>query len=174
MFIELAGRKDFVEFVSSLAADNTSGIEAVEVHPDLTVVQSGQQNGNTDPRFGNPKDVILARSRLMEFTGATSLVTILPRTRDEYKDLTEPFTASKDDYGIWPEDIRPKEDVHYDPESPPWMVDLPFDGLITNRPGVALALNSADCAPLVMYDPFPGILGLGHVGREGAVQDMAP
>lgn len=46
------------------------------------------------------------------------------------------------------------------------------DGLITNEPGCALAMNYADCAPIFLYDPDHHAIGLGHAGWQGTVQDL--
>jgi copper oxidase (laccase) domain-containing protein len=47
------------------------------------------------------------------------------------------------------------------------------DGLIIDRPGIALGLNPADCNALTMYDAVRGsVLGLIHVGRQGADGDI--
>ena len=46
------------------------------------------------------------------------------------------------------------------------------DGLVTDRPGVALAVLVADCAPVVLHDPVRRALGVAHVGRRGAVLDV--
>ena len=41
-----------------------------------------------------------------------------------------------------------------------------FDGLITDAPGVALAVFSADCTPVLLYDPA-GAVGAVHAGWRG-------
>ena len=41
-----------------------------------------------------------------------------------------------------------------------------FDGLITDAPGVALAVFSADCTPVLPYDPA-GAVGAVHAGWRG-------
>lgn len=46
------------------------------------------------------------------------------------------------------------------------------DGIITNQPGCALAMNFADCAPVLVYDPLNKAIGLGHAGWMGAVRDL--
>jgi len=46
------------------------------------------------------------------------------------------------------------------------------DGMVTDLPGVALAVMVADCAPLVLFDPATPALGVAHVGRGGAVLDV--
>ena len=47
------------------------------------------------------------------------------------------------------------------------------DGLITNCRGLPLVMRFADCAPLLLYDPVAGAIGLGHAGWRGSTQGMA-
>jgi purine-nucleoside/S-methyl-5'-thioadenosine phosphorylase / adenosine deaminase len=48
------------------------------------------------------------------------------------------------------------------------------DAMITNRPGVALAILVADCAPVVLYDPVRRVAGVAHSGRAGTVKGVVP
>ena len=41
------------------------------------------------------------------------------------------------------------------------------DGFVTDRPGIGLAIMSADCYGVLLYDP-KGIIGAVHAGRAGA------
>ena len=41
------------------------------------------------------------------------------------------------------------------------------DGLVTGQPGVALIVRTADCLPLVAFDPGRGMLGAAHAGWRG-------
>ncbi|HHU48926.1 MAG: peptidoglycan editing factor PgeF [Caldicoprobacterales bacterium] len=43
------------------------------------------------------------------------------------------------------------------------------DGLITNRPGLALVSWHADCVPLFFLDPLHKVIGLSHSGWRGTV-----
>jgi YfiH family protein len=42
------------------------------------------------------------------------------------------------------------------------------DAMVTDRPGLALAVSSADCGPLLFADPDAGIIGAAHAGWKGA------
>ena len=42
-----------------------------------------------------------------------------------------------------------------------------FDGLITDAPGVVLAVFSADCVPLLLFDPVRRAVGAVHAGWRG-------
>jgi YfiH family protein len=48
----------------------------------------------------------------------------------------------------------------------------PVDGMITAQPGCGLTMNFADCAPIFIYDPRHGAIGLGHAGWRGAIADL--
>lgn len=43
------------------------------------------------------------------------------------------------------------------------------DGLVTDRPGLALAVLTADCVPVLAADSEAGVIGAVHAGRVGAV-----
>ncbi len=43
------------------------------------------------------------------------------------------------------------------------------DGLITDRPGLALMMRFADCVPILFYDPAHHATGLAHAGWRGTV-----
>ncbi|HEY6430568.1 MAG TPA: peptidoglycan editing factor PgeF, partial [Acetobacteraceae bacterium] len=42
------------------------------------------------------------------------------------------------------------------------------DGVVTDRPGMALAIVTADCAPILLADPAAGVIGALHAGWRGA------
>jgi hypothetical protein len=43
------------------------------------------------------------------------------------------------------------------------------DALVTDRPGVALAVMAADCAPVLLADAQAGVIGAAHAGWRGAL-----
>jgi polyphenol oxidase len=43
------------------------------------------------------------------------------------------------------------------------------DGLVTNRPGLALGILTADCGPILLADPKAGVIGAAHAGWKGAL-----
>lgn len=47
------------------------------------------------------------------------------------------------------------------------------DALITNEPGVALAIFTADCTPIVLHDPVTGAVGAVHAGWRGTAAGIA-
>jgi hypothetical protein len=48
------------------------------------------------------------------------------------------------------------------------------DALITSRPGTALAVLVADCAPVVLFDPVRRAVGVAHSGRAGTLRAVVP
>ncbi|MBQ7768114.1 MAG: peptidoglycan editing factor PgeF [Oscillospiraceae bacterium] len=47
------------------------------------------------------------------------------------------------------------------------------DALVTNTPGVALAVFSADCTPILYHDPVTGAVGAAHAGWRGTAAGIA-
>jgi YfiH family protein len=47
------------------------------------------------------------------------------------------------------------------------------DALVTASPGVVLAILTADCVPIVLYDPVAGVLACVHAGWRGTVAGVA-
>lgn len=57
--------------------------------------------------------------------------------------------------GDWTEEDRPEADA-----------------LVTSRPGVALAILTADCAPVLLADREAGVIGAAHAGWKGALHGI--
>lgn len=47
------------------------------------------------------------------------------------------------------------------------------DGLITDEPGVALTIFTADCTPILFYDPVRRAIGGAHAGWRGTANGIA-
>lgn len=47
------------------------------------------------------------------------------------------------------------------------------DALITNTPGTALAVFTADCTPILLCDPVTGAVGAAHAGWRGTAAGIA-
>ena len=43
------------------------------------------------------------------------------------------------------------------------------DALVTDRPGLALGILTADCTPVLFADPEAGVIGAAHSGWKGAI-----
>lgn len=51
-------------------------------------------------------------------------------------------------------------------ESPNWMGEA--DALLTDAPGVSIGIRTADCAPILVWDPVARVAGAIHAGWRGA------
>ncbi len=47
------------------------------------------------------------------------------------------------------------------------------DAIITRQRGVALTMSSADCVPLMFYDPEESAIGMAHAGWRGTARGIA-
>ncbi|MEU3712467.1 peptidoglycan editing factor PgeF [Streptomyces catenulae] len=53
--------------------------------------------------------------------------------------------------------------------------DIPcVDAVVTTRRGLALAVLTADCTPVLLADPVAGVVGAAHAGRPGMVAGVVP
>lgn len=48
-----------------------------------------------------------------------------------------------------------------------------IDALVTTLPNVAIAINTADCVPVVLADDVNGVIGVAHSGWKGTVGKIA-
>ncbi|MCW9707224.1 peptidoglycan editing factor PgeF [Fodinibius salsisoli] len=48
------------------------------------------------------------------------------------------------------------------------------DGLVTTLPGLTLAIQVADCAAVLIWDPINYVIGAFHAGWRGTVSDIVP
>lgn len=46
------------------------------------------------------------------------------------------------------------------------------DAMVTNQPGLALAILTADCQPVLFADPNAGVVGAAHAGWRGALDGI--
>lgn len=53
-------------------------------------------------------------------------------------------------------------------DDPADFAQIRADGIVTDRPGVALAVLTADCQPILLADPQAGVIGAVHAGWRGA------
>lgn len=59
----------------------------------------------------------------------------------------------------------------------PWRdgAEIPcVDAVVTARRGLALAVLTADCTPVLLADPVAGVTGAAHAGRPGLVAGVVP
>ncbi|MBK1635255.1 peptidoglycan editing factor PgeF [Rhodovulum adriaticum] len=77
--------------------------------------------------------------------------------------------------GVEPEHLVTAHQVHSADvaalDAPP--TDRPqVDGLVTDRPGLALAVLTADCQPVLFADRAAGVIGAVHAGWRGALNGI--
>lgn len=48
------------------------------------------------------------------------------------------------------------------------------DALITDRPEIPLMVMTADCTPVLIFDPVQNVIAVAHAGRAGAVKGIVP
>lgn len=57
----------------------------------------------------------------------------------------------------------------------PWQGEAPqADGVVTAVRGLALAVLTADCVPVLLADPVAGVAGAAHAGRPGLLAGVVP
>ncbi|MER5728101.1 peptidoglycan editing factor PgeF [Streptomyces sp. NPDC002138] len=59
----------------------------------------------------------------------------------------------------------------------PWAAgqEVPaVDAVVTTRRGLALAVLTADCTPVLLADPVAGVVAAAHAGRPGLVAGVVP
>ncbi|MFJ2826160.1 peptidoglycan editing factor PgeF [Streptomyces sp. NPDC087263] len=58
----------------------------------------------------------------------------------------------------------------------PWLAaEIPsVDAIVTARRGLALAVLTADCTPVLLADPVAGVVAAAHAGRPGMVAGIVP
>ncbi|MEN8252199.1 MAG: peptidoglycan editing factor PgeF [Patescibacteria group bacterium] len=48
------------------------------------------------------------------------------------------------------------------------------DGLVTTEKNIYLAVTSADCFPVLLYDKKNGVIGIAHAGWRGIIKEIVP
>ncbi|MDO5612886.1 MAG: peptidoglycan editing factor PgeF [Paracoccus sp. (in: a-proteobacteria)] len=95
-------------------------------------------------------------------------------------DLAEIVSVNRrrvaDAMGVAPGDLVTAHQVHSpdvvtirDGDDPEQIAQVQADALVTARPGIALAVLTADCQPVLLADPDAGVIGAAHAGWKGAM-----
>jgi len=50
---------------------------------------------------------------------------------------------------------------------------LECDGIVTNQPGICIAVCIADCVPILLHDPVKGVVAALHAGWQGTAGNIA-
>lgn len=85
-------------------------------------------------------------------------------------------------FGFDPERLITMDQVHGDRI---WIIDEPqpfsrpflnhsSDALVSNQPGIAIGVLTADCVPILLVDPNRPVIGIVHAGWRGTLLGIAP
>ncbi|WP_255795240.1 peptidoglycan editing factor PgeF, partial [Mycobacteroides abscessus] len=77
-----------------------------------------------------------------------------------------------DDHVIWMQQVH-GDHVHL-VEGPGTSTIPETDALVTTEPGIALAVLTADCVPVLFADAAAGVVAGAHAGRVGAKLGIVP
>lgn len=97
----------------------------------------------------NPEHVYYCREQLCKYLSITSRQLIIPRQTHSVNVAVVRNTPVSD---------AEIEDV---------------DAIVTELPDIAIAVNTADCVPLLLADPDAGIIAAAHSGWKGTVGNIA-
>ena len=114
---------------------------------DLASLNLGVSRGDT------PENVLKNYDILGEAVGFTKEQTVF--TKQRHTDIIRVVDESNCGEGLF----RDTPDI--------------CDGQITDRPGVALVTFSADCTPILLFDPVRRAIGAVHAGWRGTAQGIA-
>ncbi len=54
----------------------------------------------------------------------------------------------------------------------PWKAPPEADAIVTSKPGLAIGILTADCAPVLFCDAMAGVIGAAHAGWRGALSGI--
>ncbi|MFD8915265.1 peptidoglycan editing factor PgeF [Streptomyces sp. NPDC059575] len=109
-----------------------------------------------------------------------------------YEELNLGGAVGDDPGAVWANRELTAKALGLDPASVVWMnqvhgadvavVDEPWgdrpvpevDAIVTTRRGLALAVLTADCVPVLLADPVAGVVAAAHAGRPGMVAGVVP
>jgi hypothetical protein len=90
---------------------------------------------------------------------------------DFRKELAVSCKSDPDQF-VFPRQVHSDHIVVVDsPESPGTPADT--DALITNRPGIFVCVQTADCVPVLLFDPVRNVVAAVHAGWRGTVSKIA-
>ncbi len=122
----------------------------------------------TVPQFGSPEKVVHAFTTRQKGLGARNSGI---RQLDDWREVAGSF-------GIGLEQLVTVNQVHGSeilritepPRSPGEHQKVQADGIITALPGVAVGVETADCVPILLYDPRNAVVAAVHAGWRSTVK----
>ena len=115
-------------------------------------------------------------------TGSQSSLNLAVGRGDSEENVAENFRILGNALGFAPEDLVLTRQTHSDIVRPVTRADArgcyhrdypECDALVTNTPGIALTVFTADCTPLLFHDPVTGAVGAAHAGWRGTAAAIA-
>lgn len=116
-------------------------------------------------------------------SGFLASMNIGTRRGDDPRNVLENYRILGDAVGFVPEKLVLTRQTHTDRvvrvDKKHWGAGLfapeleECDALITNEPGTALVVFTADCTPILLYDPETGAVGAAHAGWRGTAAQIA-
>jgi len=117
-------------------------------------------------------------------TGAFSSLNLGMHTDDEPENVQDNFQFFCGDLSIDPHDLVLSEQVHETNLHDACYEDCGkgiytesdlqgIDGLVTDKPGIALATFNADCTPILLLDPVQKVIASVHSGWRGTIGKIA-
>ncbi|MCB1476880.1 MAG: peptidoglycan editing factor PgeF [Rhodobiaceae bacterium] len=95
-------------------------------------------------------------------------------SRDDPASIRENRGRIAKSLGVDPRLLLTPYQIHSDSAvivTDPWP-DYPSaraDGIVTSKPGLAVAVSTADCSPILFADPKARVVGAAHAGWKGAI-----
>ena len=114
-------------------------------------------------------------------TGVLSSMNIAIKLDETEENVTKNFELLGDALGFGIDDLVLTRQIHSDIVRVVTRSDCngcfhrsypECDALVTNDPGVALTVFTADCTPLLFHDPVTGAVGAAHAGWKGTAQNI--
>jgi len=114
-------------------------------------------------------------------TGIYQSLNLAQRADDDFENVKENYTRLCNALSITTDDIVCSTQVHGTLIRVVTKVDCgglfkpnanQADGAITNTPGVALLVFTADCVPILLHDPIKKVVGAVHAGWRGTVANV--
>lgn len=107
-------------------------------------------------------------------TGAFASLNVANKSGDDPANVAENRKRALETLGVGPSALVTVSQVH---SAKAVTVDAPFpagarpdaDAIVTNKPGLALGVLTADCAPILICDPQAHVCAAVHAGWRGAV-----
>jgi polyphenol oxidase len=112
--------------------------------------------------------------------GCFTSLNVSAREGDGKDQVRQNFGRIATAFGISPSQFLLVNQVHRDGV---WVIDTPlpppaiesppaYDALVTDRPGLALCIKTADCVPIFLQDPVRRVVGAIHAGWKGTAMQI--